>query len=266
MADVQFSLKKKKSAKPPFMVIYGGSGTGKTQLAISAPEAVFLQTEDGAGEREINTLKDGVFDNYDEILEALRWIYKNPEGISTVVIDSIDHLEPIIWAKVCKDNEWDSIESPGYGRGYIECDKLWQQLIKALLLLRDAKGMQIICIAHEQIRTVNDPTASTPYDAHELKLHKRAVALFKENADMIGLLKPLVTVDKKTRKARGGNSPALFVRPNAAYTAKTRYPDMPNSIMIPEENGWDEIAGYIPFYNDGVTKDAENTNPDENSD
>jgi len=244
-----FEVATRSSEKPPFMIIYGPSGTGKTTLASQSENNVFIQTEDGAGELILNTLKEGVFTSVDELLAALRHIYMNPDGINSIVIDTLDHLEPLVWRHVCENNNppWDSIESPGYGRGYIECDKVWMRIIDALLKIRDKKGIAIICLAHEIVRSVGDPQ-NGPYDAHELKLHKRAVALWKEKSDMIGLLKNTVVVDSKTGKGKGGTSPTLLVRPHAAYTAKTRYKAMPPMIPINIDTGWVDITKFIPFY------------------
>lgn len=247
MSDFEFNIGPRKRDKAPFMVIYGPAGTGKTSFAHHAPGNVFIQTEDGAGELVLNTMKDDTFQTYDEIMAALRYIYANPEGIRVVAIDTIDHLEPIVWKHVCAINNWDSIETPGYGKGYIECDAAWMKLINALVMLRDKHNIAIVALAHEIVRQVNDPQ-NGPYDAHELKLHKRAVALWKEKADMIGLLKNAVVVDQKTGKGKGGTTPTLYVRPNAAYTAKTRYKSMPSMIQIREDTGWADVAKHIPFF------------------
>lgn len=249
-----FEVKQRTSEKKPLMVIYGPSGTGKTTFGNSAGRALFIQTEDGGGELSLSTLKDGIFTSYEEVMAALRYIYGQCKDgnfdYDTLVIDSIDHLEPLVWQYVCEKGKVDSIEKydGGYGKGYIEADKAWMKLINALLLLRDNCNMSIICLAHEIVRVVNDPM-NEPYDAHELKLHKRAVALWKEKSDMIGLLKNMVVRDSKSGKGRGGTSPTLLVRPNAAYTAKTRYKAMPGMIQIPLDNGWDEVSRYIPALN-----------------
>lgn len=253
MSDFEFSVQRVEDDGAPFAVIYGPAGTGKTTLAASADRPIFLFTENGAGELRVNQLKKGTFESYEEFIEALRYLYKNADDIDfgTVVIDSIDHLEPLVWDYVCRANEWSSIEQPGYGKGYIECDKAWQKILAGLRNLQEKKGIAIIAIAHDIIRQVNDPFTDSNYDAHELKLHKRAVALWKENATMIGLLKNTVIVDEKTKKAKGGTTPSLHVRPNAAYTAKTRYRSMPKKLQINVDDGWKAVSEHIPFYNKG---------------
>lgn len=250
MNDFTFDIQTRETRDMPFIVIYGPAGVGKTTFAANSPNNVFLQTEQGSGELKLRTLKDGVFTSFDEFMSALRYIYSNSDEADTVVIDSIDHLEPLVWSQVCQDNGWDSIESPGYGKGYLEADRYWQKLIRALNKLRTDKQITVVAIAHDVVRIVNDPTAE-PYDAHDFKLHKRAVALWKENADVIGLIRNPVTVDKKTGKVKGGVTPTLFTRPSAAYIAKTRYNDMPGMMPVSRESGWDDFAKFIPILNQG---------------
>lgn len=245
MADTDFSFQTAHRDKKPIAVIYGPAGVGKTSLANQAERPVFIQTEDGAGELTLTTLKDGIFKSYDEVMSALRYLYANPDSFDTLVFDTLDHFEPLVWQAVCAKNDWDSIEQPGYGRGYIECDKLWLAFLEALIMIRDKRNKSIILLAHEVVRQVKDPMTEA-YDAHELKLHKRAVAFIKEKCDMIGLLKNRVITDVKTNKGKGGTTPTLFVRPSAAFTAKTRFTQMPPSINIELDTGWSEVAQYIP--------------------
>jgi hypothetical protein len=253
MNDFNFSFEEREETKKPLVVVYGPSGVGKTSLAASAKDPVFIQTEDGAGELKLKTLKKGIFSSFEEVMGALRYLYTNPDNFETVVVDTIDHFEPLVWDYVCRKNKWDSIEQPGYGRGYIECDLAWREFISALIKIRDNKNKSIILLAHEIVRTVNDPMAE-PYDAHELKLHKRAVAYIKEKSDMIGLLKNRAIADSKG-KGKGGTTPTLFVRPSAAFTAKTRYTEMPSYIDIDLENGWSAVAKYISALKEPEQKD-----------
>ena len=46
----------------------------------------------------------------------------NRTASELVALDSVDALEPLIWAAVCLSRSWSSIEAPGYGRGYVEAD------------------------------------------------------------------------------------------------------------------------------------------------
>lgn len=257
MTEFTFEAQTKTNKEPPFMVIYGPAGVGKTTFANASPNNVFLQTEEGTGELELQTIKADVFKSYDEFIAALRWIYKNGE-YKTLVIDSLDHLEPLLWAKVCDEEGQKSIEKVGggYGKGYIEVDKYWRSLIDILNMLRRDKDMAIIVLAHDHIRPANDPLVEA-YDVHELKLHKRAVALWKESCDLIGLLRMVVVKDSNSGKGKGGTTPSLYVRPQAGIVAKTRFSKMPQIIPISLDKGWDDVAQYIPYYANDYNNNVE---------
>lgn len=245
MSEFTFEDQTTEDVEKPVCLIYGPEGVGKTTLAASATSPIWVQTEKGQGEHKLRTIKKGVFESYEEVLAGITHIGKNISDAETLVIDSLDELEPLVWDKVCRDNGFKSIEAPGYGRGYVEADKYWRELIQLVLKIRDRKDMTVILLAHDLVKTVNDPTAE-PYDSHTIKLHKRATALWKQSVDMIGLLRTPVVVSGDNRKAKGGSEPTLFPTKNAAYEAKTRYSSMPSRIPIPKENGWNVVAQYIP--------------------
>ncbi len=117
MAISLAQLTRANAPKPPRILIHGVAGVGKTTFASEANKPVFVQTEDGLG-----TLASAHFPlarTYEEVIEALAALYTEPHDFKTVVIDSVDWLEPLVWAKACRDNGWASIEDAGYGKGYV---------------------------------------------------------------------------------------------------------------------------------------------------
>jgi len=117
MAISLASLKETSALLPPRLLAHGVAGIGKTTFAAKSDRPVFLLTEDGLG-----TLKVPHFPlarSFEEIMEALAALYNEPHDFATVVVDSLDWLEPLIWKRVCEDNGWSSIEEPGYGKGYV---------------------------------------------------------------------------------------------------------------------------------------------------
>src|SRR5262249_17842479 len=105
----------------------------------------------------------------------------------TVVLDSVDALEALIWNAVCAARGWQSIESAGYGKGYVEADKWWHDVLDGLDCLRRMHGMIIVLLAHSAIETVNDPRAPS-YTSYQLRVHKRARSLVQDWCDAIGFL------------------------------------------------------------------------------
>ena len=59
-------------------------------------------------------------ESYIDVMKALDALVNESHDYKTVVIDSLDWLETLIWKQVCSDNKVPSIEKIGYGRGYNE--------------------------------------------------------------------------------------------------------------------------------------------------
>jgi hypothetical protein len=142
MAISLSSLIQTNQVKPPRVLIHGVSGVGKTTFAAESKAPVFLQTEDGLG--TINVPHFPLAHTWDEVLETLVALYQEKHDYRTLVIDSVDWLEPLIWAKTCRVNKWDSIEDPGYGKGYIAALSYWRDYIDAINALRNDRGMTVV--------------------------------------------------------------------------------------------------------------------------
>jgi len=228
----------KNTPKPPRVTIHGGPGIGKTTFGAMAESPVFIQTEDGLGTLDVPTFP--LAKSFDDVLEALAALAEEDHKYKTVVIDSLDWLEPLIWTATCNRIGVSSIEAAGYGKGYTEALTEWRQFFDSVTYLRDEKAMTIIMIAHSQITRIEDPEHPA-YDSHGLKLHKRAAALTDEYSDIIGfasLDKIVKTEDagfnqKRTRAIDTGEH-VLHLIGSAAFTAKNRY-QMPAKIPLDYE-------------------------------
>jgi len=215
------------SAKPPRIVIHGPAGLGKTTFGASAPAPIFIQTEDGLGTLDVPAFP--LAETFDDVLSALGTLYSEPDDYQTLVIDSLDWLEPLVWAKVCSTHNVETIEALNYGKGYVEALTYWRQFFEGVTALRDKQGMVIVMTAHSQTVRVEDPTMPA-YDTHTLKLHKRAAALAEEFADVVlyaAMQTNTVTEDlgfKKTRtRATTTGERIVFTTGTPAHLAKNRY-------------------------------------------
>lgn len=178
------SIQRGRTPKPPRILCYGVEGIGKSTFGSQAPKPVFIQTEDGLD--EIDCDKFPLATTYDEVLAALAELRSQQQDYETVVIDSLDWLERLIWDKLCAEHGVNSIEKVdgGYARGYTHALTLWREILEHLGDLRNARGMVILLIAHSKVERFEDPESS-PYDRYSPRLHKHAAALVCEWSDAV---------------------------------------------------------------------------------
>ena len=173
-----------RTPKPPRLLVYGTEGIGKSTFAAQAPHPIFIQTEDGLD--EIACDKFPLATSYGEILSALTELHTEQYEYETVVIDSLDWLERLIWDQVCQETGAKSIEKAdgGYARGYTRALTYWREVVEGLNTLRNDRSMAVVLIAHAKVEKFEDPESS-PYDRYSPRLHKHAAALISEWCDAV---------------------------------------------------------------------------------
>ena len=221
------SLRKGKHLGPPRLTIFGEHGAGKTTIASQAPKVVFIPTEDGLG--AIDTTSFPLAKKYQDVLDALASLYNEDHAYQTVVIDSLDWLEDLIWKHVAEEGGHKNIEDFGYGKGYIYAADRFREVLAGLNALRTKKGMAVILTAHSQVKRFDDPSCE-PYDRYMLKLNAKAAGLVQEWADVVGFVaqemivkKEDVGFNKKVSRGITTGGRVLHLTPTPAWSAKNRF-------------------------------------------
>lgn len=247
MAISLASLRSSTSLSPPRLLLYGVAGVGKTKLAADAPRPVILQTEDGLGRIEATTF--GLLRSFDEIMEALGALYTEPHDFETLVVDSLDWLEPLVWQHTARTHNQPDIESFGYGKGYLAALDTWRSFLDGVNALRDERSMGVILIAHAEIKRFDSPETE-PYDRYQPKLHRSASALVQEHVDAVlfanyrvSTLKSDVGFNRKVVRGVSGGDRLLHTAERPAFLAKNRF-GLAETLPL----SWPELAAGIPFY------------------
>ena len=245
MAISLASLNRLSAPKPPRIVLYGVHGIGKNTFASAAPKPVLVNIEDGQpSDTPIDAFPRAT--SFAEVMEALTALCSEEHDFETAVVDSLDWLEPLIWAETCSRNKWTDIEAPGFGKGYIAALDVWRDYFDAINFLRDEKGMAIIQTAHAQITRFDSPVTE-PFDRYGIKLQKRASELVQEHADMVlfanfkvSTTKTDAGFNKKVTRGVGGGERVIYTEERPAFLAKNRHrlpPELPLD--------WNALAGAM---------------------
>lgn len=229
------AIKRGVTAAPMRVLLYGPEGIGKTTFGADAPAPVFLGTEDGFG--LLDVARFPAPRAWRDVLDALAVLERETHDYRTLVLDSLDWLEPLVWSEVCRANGKRDIEAFGYGKGYIAALDTWRVLFAGLDRLRRARGMHVVLLAHAKVARFNNLEGSD-YDRFTLKIHEKAAGLAKEWCDAVlfanfaGILVAKDDSGKSKGKAVGTPTRTLYTERRAAFEAKNRYalpPEMPLS-------------------------------------
>jgi hypothetical protein len=266
---MSFDLAGAKSAKelyrPQKFLIYGVQGIGKTTFGATFRDPILLRVEDGASSIDIPTF-DEVVTKFSDVVEAIKALHGD-HNFKTLVVDSLDWLEPIIWNNAV--SRWNamngttfkSLESIGYGKGYVEADKDWRLLLAGLDSLTIRKDMQIVLIAHADIKTFCPPD-DEPYDRYQIKLQKRAFGIVQEWCDSVFFVNYKKTVIKtkdggtkgqSKYRAKGDGERVIYTSERPAFYAKRRW-HLPDQIVIGNDVNWAEFHASMVEATEGKYK------------
>ena len=248
------SLVTKANPKPPIILVHGLHGLGKTSFGAAAPNPVGLFTEDGLGKLEFPHFPKA--ETFSDIMDAIGVLYNDEHEFKTLVFDSLDHFEALVWAETCSRNGWRTIEQPDFGKGYNAALVVWTEFFDGIAALRNDRGMIIYLIAHTAIVKSKSPDTE-PFDVYDVKLHESgkgvgAKPLAKELADCIFYMgqRTSVVENKSDKSMRGGGlgPRTLFTERRPAYEAKNRYglpPEIPVGEVDKMADTWDGILEYV---------------------
>lgn len=247
------SVKKGRIDKPVRVLLYGPEGVGKSTFGANAPEPIFLAAEDGTAQLDVARFPEPR--TWGEAFEAIETLRNEEHPYRTLVVDTVDWLEPMCWDAVCEKAPKDkqgrrpqSIEDFGFGKGYTAALDEWRRFLAAIEGMRNARGMNVVMLAHSWTKTFKNPE-DEDYDRYELKLHAKAGGLLKEWCDAVlfARFETFANTDTRTKRTRGISTGARVIHTQraAAYDAKNRY-DLPPTIPLDWQAFHDATKAHRP--------------------
>jgi len=233
-----------KQPAPRRLMLYGVHGVGKSSFAACAERPIFIQCEDGlAG---IACEKFPLAQSFDDVIQALADLYVEQHPYRTIVVDSLDWLEQLVWQSVCVERGVASMEDVPYGKAYVFATAHWRKFLEGLDALRNERGMTVILIAHSQISRFADP-AQDSYDRYCPRLHKLASAMVQEWADEVLFATYKVHVkqtdegfDRVKTRGIGTGERILYTTERPSHVAKNRL-SLPDELPL----DWEEYAKHF---------------------
>jgi hypothetical protein len=169
---------------PRRILLYGVQGIGKSTFGVSSHKPVIVQTENSC--EDLDCEKYNVARSYGECMDNIREVRDAEHDRQTLVVDTVDWFEPLVWAQLIKDRPTtdkgrpvSSIEDYGFKSGYEMCLPYWRAFYDLLTVVQAKRGMEIILLAHSTIQRYTPPD-NEAYDRYAPKMHKAAAAIAQE--------------------------------------------------------------------------------------
>lgn len=235
---------------PITYMLFGVEGVGKSTFGSDSPDAVFIDVERGTRELSVARVpepEDGW--TWPDVLDAVRLLETEKHDRKTLVIDTLDELEALLWKHLCERDKKTSIEDYGYGKGYQAAIDEWRVLLAAVERLKAQRAMNIGLLAHCIVKTFKNPEGED-FDRYQPRMHEKAAGLLKGKADVVLFANFEVVPYRregasKSEKAKGQSTGNRIIktRRSAAYDGKNRH-ELPEQMPLNARGFFEAIRRF----------------------
>jgi Cdc6-like AAA superfamily ATPase len=250
------------TSKPeaPRITIYGVPGIGKTTLASTFPDPLFILTEKNG---LMNCKHLPIVLSYGDLWGILNDLLSvDTLPFKTLVLDTVSKLDelvidrtleksPLVKGKDGKMRKPGTIAEAwgGYGAGFEKAASLHRALKMKFDMFQD-KGITVVYIAHSEIRKYKSPE-SEDYDIISIKMNAdKSRTVYIDDVDAVLYCKEKASVietDSKRNIVKSSGERIISGSCNSVYVSKNRFA-FPKELPM----NFEALSKFIPFYSENV--------------
>jgi hypothetical protein len=191
---------------------------GKTTAAIALGAAI-IDTENGSSQYDCMRVPAN---SMQELYAALKEAHDD-DSIKCVCIDTLDAIEPWIIAEVIAEGKKElgdkvkELKDFAFGGGYAKMYDKYCTLCNALEKIAQKKC--VLILAHEKVRTIEDPTQGS-YERSTLKIYDKAAQWFFSRVDFVLYARHEFMVNDG--RAISKKKRAVYSQDGVSFAAKSR--------------------------------------------
>ena len=158
------AVSKGKKPGPRKLLLYASHGVGKSTFASQAPNPVFLDIEEGTRDLDIARWDEPIT-SYTQFVGILHYFRTQEHDFQTLVIDTIDWLEKLIFKDIAQAAGVSSLADIDFGKGFPRAIPKWETVLGTLDLIQHERRMGIVLLGHARLERVANPEGTT-YDRY----------------------------------------------------------------------------------------------------
>jgi hypothetical protein len=221
-------------------IIYGPEGVGKTTFVAQIPGVVLFRPERKGLER----LKVPAFpvpQTFGDVIDAIESLTNDKHAYEAFAIDSLDWLYMLLTKSICAKNNWATIETPKYGKGYDAVGVAWKDMTDRLEVMMEKRRIAFWATAHADVKTIPNP-GGDDFMAYELAMQKTSAKLWRQWPSVILFANWTEQIHKAARADTKGKLTSLgarilYTERTTAAFAKNRY-NLPPTLPM----SWEDFA------------------------